>query len=108
MEKADSISFCKYYKGEQSNPYKNPIAWYIWEIEKEWVEDMARDYLENYRPANPLSHYIALGYWDFESFDDTPVTLKARLFTLLEHWNEGVVTRDSFSDFYAKWKEHKF
>ncbi len=107
MDKKDLLVFCKYYKGERSNPNKISAAWYVWQVEKEWVEEMALDDVVNECLSNSLNHYISLGYSDFEKFDDTPITLKAMLFSLLEKWNEGMVTRDGFSAFYTKWKEHK-
>lgn len=107
MDKKDLLAFCNYYKGEQSNPNKHSAAWYVWQVEKDWVEEMALDNVVNDCMAKPLNRYISLGYADFEKFDDTPITLKAMLFSLLEKWNEGVVARDDFSSFYAKWKGHE-
>lgn len=107
MDKKELLAFCKYYKGEKTNPNKHSAAWYVWTVEKDWVEEMALDNAVNEIMSKPLNHYISLGYADFEKYDDTPITLKAMLFSLFEKWNEGMVTRDGFSAFYSKWMDEK-
>ena len=107
MTKECAITFCRYFRGEKENPYKISPAWYVWIIEKDWVDEMLHDNITTQEHSLQLSHYIAMGYADFEKFDDTPITLKSKLFALLEKWNEGIVDRNAFAQFYTKWKEHK-
>ncbi len=107
MDKKELLVFCKYYKGEKTNPNKPSTAWYVWAVEKDWVEEMTLDDVVNDCVSKSLDRYMSLGYADFEKFDDTPITLKAVLFSLFEKWNEGMVTREDFSAFYTKWRDGK-
>ena len=108
MSTNNVLQYCKYYHHEPINPYNLSVAAYLWQIEKEWIEEMQLEDRVSGRLSLSLNHYIASGYADFEKLDDTPITLKAMLFTLLEKWNEGIVTRDDFSLFYTKWNDHEF
>ena len=105
MDRKDLLSSCRYYKGEKENPFDNSPARYVWNIEKDWVDGMTNDEVCDGLSA-ALNHYIHVGYKDFDKFDDTPITLKSMLLSLLEKWNEGMVSYDGFSDFYDKWKSH--
>ena len=51
-----------------------------------------------------LNHYVSYGFKDFEKNDHIPITLKSMLLSLLEKWNEGMVTDKDFREFYDKWK----
>ncbi len=107
MDKKDLIKFCNYYRGESENPYKVSAAWYIWVTEKDWVDEMLLDNVVTDKQSLELNHYLEMGFADFEKFDDTPITLKSKLFALLEKWNEGIVSKDEFAQFYSNWKEKK-
>lgn len=107
MDKKDLIKFCNYYRGESENPYKVSAAWYIWVAEKDWVDEMLLDNVVTDKQSLELNHYLEIGFSDFEKFDDTPITLKSKLFALLEKWNEGIVSKDNFAQFYSKWKGKK-
>ncbi len=39
MQKEDAIKFCKYYKAEKENPYHQSPSYYIWIVERMWVND---------------------------------------------------------------------
>lgn len=107
MNRKDLIKSCNYYRGEIENPYKVSAAWYVWVTEKDWVEEMLLDNVVTDKQSMELNHYLSMGFADFEKFDATPITLKSKLFALLEKWNEGIVTKDDMSSFYSRWKEHK-
>lgn len=102
-----AITFCRYFKGEKENPYKVSAAWYIWATEKDWVDEILLDNIVTDKQSLERNHYLEMGLADFEKFDDTPITLKSKLFALLEKWNEGIVSKDDFAQFYTKWKEHE-
>lgn len=107
MDKKDLMKFCKYYRGESKNPFKVSAAYHVWVAEKDWVDEMLLENVVTEKQSMELNHYLSMGFADFEKFDDTPITLKSKLFTLLEKWNEGIVSKDDMSRFYSKWKEHK-
>lgn len=103
MDKKDLLKFCRYYKGEDDCPFKNSPQFYIWTIERDWISEMGLEDVVSDRMSSALNRYITAGYTDFEKFDNTPITLKAMLFMLIEKWNEGIVKKDTFADFYQKW-----
>lgn len=87
--KKDLIQFCRYYKGEEENPYKDGDKAYLWDYERVWVKETLASYKnEDVSFFSPmLDEYLACGLREFEQMDDTPVTLKALLFNRYCHWN---------------------
>lgn len=101
MKKDDLLRFCRYYRGESDNPFKNDDTRAIlWDYERTWVSDNLKDGdFSDY-----LNDYIAVGLQDFAKYDDTPVTLKAMLFNRYaksEYSMQSAVPR--FKDFYNKY-----
>lgn len=103
MKNKDLLKFCRYYKGEDENPFSGCPQFYIWVFEKDWVNEMGPDNVVSENLSLVLLRYISAGYADFEKHDDIPITLKAMLYLLMEKWNESIVTKDAFADFYNKW-----
>lgn len=104
--KEDLIKFCRYFKDEAENPWKDCIEELLWEWEKKWVEFTLNVYKGEQKMLlnEMLNEYIAVGLRIFNDTDDTPATLKALLFNRYLHLNklpmkEGV---ESFKDFYDK------
>lgn len=104
--KEELIKFCRYFKGEAENPWKNCIKALFWEWEKKWVEFTLKVYKGQQKMFldRMLNEYIAVGLRTFNDTDDTPATLKALLFNRYLYLNklpmkEGV---ESFKDFYNK------
>lgn len=81
MNKKDLLQFCRYYKGEASNPYdgKDQNKAMLWDYERFWIE---QNFSESGRKllAEYLDEYASVGLSLFEMQDDTPATLKALLF----------------------------
>lgn len=74
------LGYCKYYKGEENNPYEdeNPNKAMIWFYEKCWVYDMNKHgdgyFHSMYRD------YMGAGLKNFEKDDGVRPTLKYLLF----------------------------
>ena len=107
MQKEDAIKFCKYYKAEKENPYRQSPSYYIWIVERMWVNDMILDEVFPIMSTH-LEHYIKCGFIDLEKFDDTPITLKAYIFSISEKWFERSLSPEEFHDFYLKWRNKEF
>ncbi len=78
--KNELIQHCRYYKGEENNPFvtKNAELAFLWDCEYFWVhagETNHVDLLKTY-----LQVYIQVELGLFEIEDSTPITLKALLF----------------------------
>lgn len=105
VNKEDLIKFCRYFKGEAENPWKDYcIKALFWEWENKWVEFTLKVYKGQQKMFlnRMLNEYIAVGLRTFNDTDDTPATLKALLFNRYLYLNklpmkEGV---ESFKDFY--------
>lgn len=106
MTRKELIGFCRYYKGEKKNPFDISPSWYIWDIENKWVDELMINNGVGQYLSSTLNHYISAGFKDFEKYDDTPITLKSMLLSILERWNEGMVSYEDFSEFYDKWKNN--
>ena len=99
MNKNELISFCRYYKGEEENPYKGILA-NIWDCEKYWLEEALKDsdYL-----SELTNEYISAGLLTWNETDGTPYLLKALLFNRYRHWLGGYGLESdvkSFQDWY--------
>ena len=85
MERETLIKQCRYYNGEEENPYgEGGDKAMFWFYERWWAEKMANgdtDVLSFY-----LSLYERVGLTDFEEDDGVPITLKAILFNRYEEW----------------------
>ena len=95
-DKKSLIKFCRYYKGEDKNPFngKDQMKSLMWEYECKWVEfTIKASEDENGQEAkvlsSVLSDYIRVGLREFENMDDTPISLKAILYNRYYYWNEG-------------------
>lgn len=104
MERETLIKQCRYYNGEEENPYgEGGDKAMFWFYERWWAEKMANgdtDVLSFY-----LSLYERVGLTDFEEDDGVPITLKAILFNRYEEWAEG--GPDDFKIWYERdyWKD---
>ena len=89
---------CRYYKGEEDNPYKEStdIKNGLWFYESCWAIRGGFDRIS-------LEEYICVGLEEFMKKDNVPITLKALLFN---RWGKGCYSMlqaaESFKDFYKK------
>lgn len=101
MKKEDLLKFCRYFRGENRNPFtKDETHAMLWEYERTWVSDS----LKGGDFSDYLSEYLAVGLQDFSKFDDTPVTLKAMLFN--RYAKSAYTIQDAvpgFKEFYQKY-----
>lgn len=105
MDKETLIGFCRYYKGEDSNPYegKDQSKAMFWFYESVWVRDtieVSKDTKQEkeHDCFNYLNDYVRSGLSQFEMTDGVPATLKALLFNRYGHWMQGSV--ESFKEWY--------
>lgn len=85
MKRAELMQFCRYYKGEQENPYegKDQNKMMLWLYERAWIHDTLAvvDKGEVGEVAGRiLDEYLAAGLSEFENADGIPITLKSLLF----------------------------
>lgn len=94
----DLLKYCRIYRGENDCPYNTSLKMYVWITEREWVRE--KSHSEHPKGCDVLLTTVG-------RCDKTPVSLKNKLFALMEHFNEGIVTQDSFADFYKRWYNNK-
>ena len=94
MDKKDLIKFCRYYHGEKECPYRKEQSKNIWALENFWVNryDSIRELL-----SKNLDEYLKAGLSTFNQTDDTPIMLKAFLFS---RFCSELVDVDNFKDWY--------
>ena len=95
MEKNELIKSCRYYKGEDHNPYENGDEAAFWEYERTWVDMMLA---ESDALVRSWDEYSASGLADFEKHDGVPALLKALLYSRFVYWLTG--TASEFKNFY--------
>lgn len=101
LTRENLISCCRYYKGEDTNPYdeKEPDKSIFWFYEQCWVKFMFDD--DGKYICNMSQEYEKYGLTDFEKSDGTPESLKALLFNRYSHWVMG--DTDSFKRWYIEY-----
>lgn len=92
LTRENLISCCRYYKGEDENPYdeKEPEKSIFWFYEQCWVTFMLDD--NGKYIFNISQEYEAYGLTDFEKTDGTPESLKALLFNRYTHWQSANIS----------------
>lgn len=91
------IELCRYFKGEEQNPYdgKDQNKAMFWEYERYWVlESSKRE--PNF--SDMLTEYLNNDLLNFCFSDGVPTTLKSLLFNRYQKWNMSGV--NGFKDFY--------
>lgn len=87
MNREDYLQFCRYYKGEDSNPYdgKDNNKAMLWFYESAWLHEMKEIQQDEKQEKEHtlfvyIDEYVNCGLGDFEKTDDIPISLKALLF----------------------------
>lgn len=107
MSRKELIELCRYYKGEDENPFagKDQNAMMFWSYEKMWCE-MNHTALEDENSSaaamigNFISEYSAAGLLFYRATEDTPISLIALLYNRYEQWLQG--TPDEFKEWYTR------
>lgn len=102
MTREELIGKCRYYGGEDANPFegRDQNKSMLWFYEASWVNDT----LNGLSFAEPLAVYSACGLDDFAASDGIPRTLKARLFNRFGRGSYSMQeAAASFRKFYKKY-----
>ncbi len=108
MNKKDLIQFCKYYKGEETNPFEGKGVELqdkamLWFYEKEWIQlnftNEGRELLAEY-----INDYSTIGLSTFEMQSNTPASLKALLFNRHAKMSNSIFDDiEPFKSFYRQY-----
>lgn len=100
MEEKELLKFCRYYKGQEDSPFEEQNKSMLWFYERVWVFEMLNN-SDNLSIC--IDEYIRIGLGPFESFDDTPLSLKALLFNRYAKGSQSLANAvEPFKDFYKK------
>jgi hypothetical protein len=105
MEKKELLEFCRYYKGENINPFVNEDSnmLLLWHYEKSWIahcltENGSKTLVEY------INEYTAVGLSTFEASDSIPLSYKAMLFNRYAKTYYSLISAvQSFKKFYLKY-----
>lgn len=101
------LRFCRYFKGEDSNPFPpQTLRYWIWEFEKQYVNESAETRQLSPFLQDALTRYRRAGLSEFEKADGVPVFLKAVLYMLFLKGNE-LPLNNEFVRFYGEWKKQE-
>ncbi len=106
------ISYCNYYKGEESSPFKSSDQNLIWYYESKWVEFMLE---KSHMLDVYIEEYLGAGLKDYSSSDGVEISIKALLFNRYCHLSFASMTElaEPFKTWYKEYylgglqKEHK-
>jgi hypothetical protein len=95
------LKMCRYYKGEEHNPFRDQNRSMLWFYERAWI-------YEKQNNSNNLSlaieEYIRIGLGLFEQFDDVPLSLKALLFNRYAKTSQSLLDAvEPFKKFYKEY-----
>ena len=105
MNKTDLTSYCRYYKGETKNPFKNGDEAVFWGYEMKWIEFTLESYQNKDSVLSTyIDEYLAAGLSQFEIADKAPATLKALLFNRYLHFTSYSLKEgaEPFKKFYTE------
>lgn len=105
--RSEILGYCRYFRGEKENPFEGGIKATMWVVERNWFVSylqMSESEQVSDDASFALDLYRSAGLIGFEEDDGVPLLLKAELYLLLQHWNEGVASVEDWSRFYAKWR----
>lgn len=88
------ISLCQRYKGQKENPDPQDS---VWRYERFWVEETMKD---NPDFSQLLNDYLLAGLLEFNTYDDTPSTLKAVLYNRFMQQADGMASAEDFKRWY--------
>ena len=99
MTRQELIAQCRYYKGEEENPFEgiDQNKKMLWFYEQVWVFDNGEvlgSYLDEYKTALKIGNLVADNRY--------PFSLQALLYNRYEHWGYMVTAQD-FLEFYYKY-----
>lgn len=105
MNKEELIKHCRYYKGEETNPYesKDSVKAMLWGLEFGWYCEMKNE--NEFGKSNILEEsygeYLQAGLADFKSDSLIPTSLRAYIFhRWLKSSYDG--NPEAFKRFYLK------
>lgn len=101
MGKTYLLTLCRYYKGEEHNPFRDQNKSMLWSYERAWVYDMLND---SDSLSSAIDDYIRVGLGLFEQFDKIPLTLKALLFSRYARTSNSIAEAvEPFKRFYKEY-----
>ena len=101
MESEDLIKYCRYYKGEEQNPFDkfDQDKAMLWFYEMCFVKHGQR-----YDYNDLLSEYAVVGLTSFAKDDGVPIELKALLFNRYSKTAYSMMdAAEPFKEFYLKY-----
>lgn len=107
MNKDNLLKFCKYYKGEENDPFEgsDQNKSMLWFYERAWVHEMSNDSKDL---SIYIEEYIRHGLRTFELFNNIPLTLKALLFNRFARTFQSMAEAvEPFKTFYIEYYTKK-
>ena len=102
------LKSCRYFNLEENNPYPPSPARYCWIVEHNWLYNTLKDRDEekeaDFSHHEAINEYLRAGLSAFEENDEIPISLKASLYKIFQHWNEGMGETKAFQSFYISWR----
>ena len=104
-QRQELINQCRYFKGEEENPFEAGNESMLWFYECSFVVDSLRKKTNrNNGLAFGLDEYIGCGLKDFRKGDGIPIELKALLFNRYARGCYSMADAvDSFKEFYEEY-----
>lgn len=92
------LKSCRYYHGEDKNPYiRTDAGFLLWGYERRWVRSAHKPSEAN------LSNYMRDGLSDFRKDDGIPISLKVLLYERYNHWMGCGLDFSNDPDGFRKW-----
>ena len=103
MKEKDLLHHCRYYHGEKEAP-KPDVKAMFWQYERRWLQLMTD--AKGTTLEDMIDDYNLAGLAHFQMQDDTPLSLKALLFSRFCHWRSASL-QDCAEEF-QKWYQEEY
>ena len=103
MDKNELLKICRYYHGENKDPFRDNDRSMLWMYEKSWVMSCLKD--KNDKTIRDyIDEYVTIGLATFRVLDGVPTSLKALLFNRYARMYQSLAdASEPFKKFYEKY-----
>lgn len=91
MTRDDLIKQCRYYKGEETNPFEgvDQDKSLFWWDEETWVNNFKGDYIDEQMTQSSYLAFSSVANANKEELSSVPISLQQLLFNRYVHWLGG-------------------
>ena len=110
MTRDELIKQCRYYKGEESNPFEgvDQDKTAFWSYEYIWVENFKGAYIDDHLPQSCYLALSSVANANKGELSSVPVSLQLLLFNRYVHWLGGYQSLEDDVASFVAWLQRTY